>query len=552
MDAASNTDSDSSATESDSDVAKRVRRKQSQQNNKIQKIQKLQKLHQKAKKVKKVTSTAKAVLSTPPNGVAKNKASKQPKATTTQPERSTTKPSKHSKVSQPEPQPQPEAPTDQHHKDDTATHQLELVYVAGTSDQQRLKELLQYPDTDINGIDRDSKLTPLTQAARVGTLEMVQLLLDLHANIDAPDQHGYTPLLHSFCRKEPDVSLYLLSRNAEIYTIHPDSGRTPLHIAVAMGKDAVIEYFLQHNVMLDLVDNYQQTPLHIGVARNRPMLVRKLSAHGATIEVADYQRQTPLHAAVRQSNYSLVAYIVAQAPNTHFINYADVNGMTALHLAASGNLLKILTKLASAGANVDQRTVTGKLPLHLAASAGVVATLQALIQMHRLKQTAASSNGDSYYDFINAVDHNSWTPLHCAIVSGHRDAIQLLIDSHANIDLLATNTLTDHMWVSTSYSPFSSTILNDFGRLYYGKPAGSALDQGENIDSSLYRPLHFAARKGHSEVVSMLLERSASVNAVTSNNQTALHFAIHDAHPDVIRILLDYGAKTSIVDVCHQ
>jgi ankyrin repeat protein len=48
----------------------------------------------------------------------------------------------------------------------------------------------------------------------------------------------------------------------------------------------------------------------------------------------------------------------------------------------------------------------------------------------------------------------------------------------------------------------------------------------------------WAARAGHEEVASLLLERGAAVNAVDTNQSTALHYAGHNDSGGVVRILL--------------
>mmetsp|Transcript_29549 Transcript_29549/g.42188 ORF Transcript_29549/g.42188 Transcript_29549/m.42188 type:complete len:392 (-) Transcript_29549:743-1918(-) len=52
-------------------------------------------------------------------------------------------------------------------------------------------------------------------------------------------------------------------------------------------------------------------------------------------------------------------------------------------------------------------------------------------------------------------------------------------------------------------------------------------------------PLILAATKGHSEVVSILLENGASVKATTKNGSTPLHRAAYEGHVKVVNILLN-------------
>ena len=67
------------------------------------------------------------------------------------------------------------------------------------------------------------------------------------------------------------------------------------------------------------------------------------------------------------------------------------------------------------------------------------------------------------------------------------------------------------------------------------------INKGGNIELHWRRALHWASIRGHTEVVNVLLEKGADVDAAAMSN-TALHYASVWGHPPVIRLLLDAGA----------
>lgn len=62
------------------------------------------------------------------------------------------------------------------------------------------------------------------------------------------------------------------------------------------------------------------------------------------------------------------------------------------------------------------------------------------------------------------------------------------------------------------------------------------------------QPLHLAAWQGHEDIVALLLECGANVNAQGDGGKTPLHYAIAKSHHNVARLLLAWGALPNIQD----
>ena len=65
---------------------------------------------------------------------------------------------------------------------------------------------------------------------------------------------------------------------------------------------------------------------------------------------------------------------------------------------------------------------------------------------------------------------------------------------------------------------------------------------------SIARKAHWAARKGHVDILQLLLNHGASVNAVDSFGYTPLHAAARQGHVDILQLLLNHGASVNAVD----
>ena len=48
------------------------------------------------------------------------------------------------------------------------------------------------------------------------------------------------------------------------------------------------------------------------------------------------------------------------------------------------------------------------------------------------------------------------------------------------------------------------------------------------------------------EVVKVLLDRGAAIDAMTDHNATALHLAAREGHIDIVKVLLERGASSCV------
>ncbi|MGC8669454.1 MAG: ankyrin repeat domain-containing protein [Chthonomonadales bacterium] len=78
--------------------------------------------------------------------------------------------------------------------------------------------------------------------------------------------------------------------------------------------------------------------------------------------------------------------------------------------------------------------------------------------------------------------------------------------------------------------------------------AGVRADAGRTGVSSDWTPLHWAALGRHPDVVRLLIENGADLNALGAGQKTALHQAVEQNDLATARILLESGADVNAVD----
>ena len=188
------------------------------------------------------------------------------------------------------------------------------------------------------------------------------------------------------------------------------------------------------------------------------------------------------------------------------------------------------------------RTVTAQVPpdpsqiqayrgLHAAAHRGDLATLQSLIQQARAR-------GES----LDPRDTYGRTPLHMATFARQTEAIRLLAQAGARLDLLENDRYDAVTIASVANDPRTLRALLDLGasaRLTTSRYDGTALIA--------------AAHLGHAEVVRLLIAAGAPLDHVNNLHWTALIESIvlgdgGPAHQQTLAALLAAGASTRLTD----
>ena len=147
------------------------------------------------------------------------------------------------------------------------------------------------------------RIFPLLVALCEENIELVELLLELGANVDARDTTGETILLRAFSLF-PRLDLYSIVRLLVKYgadlNARDKSLRSSLHLAEYTGWLEVAEMLVKHQADVNSQDNNGKTPLHIlsecGTNNEDDVLkhARLLLEHGAEVNRRDNNGMSPL------------------------------------------------------------------------------------------------------------------------------------------------------------------------------------------------------------------------------------------------------------------
>jgi hypothetical protein len=140
----------------------------------------------------------------------------------------------------------------------------------------------------------------------------------------------------------------------------------------------------------------------------------------------------------------------------------------------------------------------------------------------------------TYGEDVNAKCGAFGSPLHVASWRGHLDAVTLLIDHGADANIVDTKGC---MPLCRAYRGRHLDVMQ------------LLLERGAGIDMWCRAGLaiHLASRQARADVIPLLLQHHADVNATGAKNYTPLHQASRTGQPDVAQILLENGADINAV-----
>ncbi|AAR83361.1 CNPV015 ankyrin repeat protein [Canarypox virus] len=152
------------------------------------------------------------------------------------------------------------------------------------------KELISL-GADINKGDINN-MTPLHHIVRFAkSTELIEILLDHGANINAVNNFGETPL-HVLNGARDHIATTLITRGANVYAVDYN-GNTLLHKAV-INSNAMLVNLIKLGVDVNHRNNSGKTPLHYAVKYPLKKSVSILLKHGADVNIMDNNWDTPL------------------------------------------------------------------------------------------------------------------------------------------------------------------------------------------------------------------------------------------------------------------
>ena len=352
-------------------------------------------------------------------------------------------------------------------------------------------------------LDHDAKVnigggrwnSPLQAAAAGEWTEIVDLLLEHNANVHAKGGEWNSALIAAASlprtsRSAEAITISLLDAGASVHD-KTESGATAVHIASSQGCKEVLSLLLEKHADVNMVTNEGWTALHYASIRGDENIITCLLEYGADVK--------------------------SKAPGC----------LTPLYLAAEAGQVKAMRILLAHGADVNAHSqedgIMGWTPLHCTAYAGHSAAVKLLLNRNAK---------------IEAITDSSYRPLHLAASEGQALTVELLLSYGANIEARCETSNVTPLFLAAREDNVSTVK--------------ALLDRGANVTFTElddgWTLLHRAVRDGHTSVVKLLLDYNAPVQSQNKAGECAIHIAVHEEQHDLLELLLDCGAEVDAID----
>ncbi len=324
-------------------------------------------------------------------------------------------------------------------------------------------------------------------------------------------------LLIQACRnRQKGIVVSFLKKNGIDINYCDNDGYTALCHACMVGSRDIIKILIENGADVCFTSNNGETPLHLAANYGNKEILRMLLDNGADIDATDNRGKSSIIYAVKAGKGDAAKFLKESGAD---INLTDDSGITAIDYANIGGRASIIKNVFQ-DAEIHTDTY-GNTPLHLACYNAQSEAVRVLLQNPEID--------------INAVNDLGVTALHVAVENSNIYITELLLKAGADSEERDNNGDTFlHMAARQKKTQLVHVLLK------HGTDVNSANKFGET-------PLICACKareyqKPNSDIVALLLEYNAKIDAVDAVGHSAIYYATEGGNPKIVEMLLGAGA----------
>lgn len=377
-------------------------------------------------------------------------------------------------------------------------------------DDSNDEDLDEDDDDNVDRIEYDEvSASPLIQAILQDDLDQIETLLAQGAELDPKDWQEEVPLVAAVYRQNPEVIQRLIAAGANLDRLDLAVDCSPVGMAIKQNCPDLVTLLLKAGASPDSGD-LSWTGLTLAINQDNLPILKILLEAGAdpNADMEDYDRAI-MHAAY-QGNLEMVQLLVAHGADVNAWSQGDTAIMSAAHnehKAVYEYLYSLVDEETRSYADKHGQKVMAKaakrkarLSNKRAEKLGDAALYGKLAQVKQLLEEGIDPN---------AITECGKSPLMLAAMYGHKVVMAALLDAGADPNL------------------------------------GSDEEYSEGTTALMYIASSFFATN-RVEVIQLLVERGANVNAKNDKGQTALMVAGENV--DVVKALIEAGTDVDLRD----
>ena len=422
----------------------------------------------------------------------------------------------------------------------------------------------------------------LVTALKNQNLTTARALIRQRADVNAADVDGSTALQWAVHWNDVETVKALLAAGAKP-NVANRYGVTPLHEAATIGSAPIVSALLRAGAKADAAYGEGETALMLAARSGNLESVKLLLEANADVNVAEtFRGQTALMLAANENHAAVVKTLLAAGakPNTRSTEYTfqkltggaggiihdrPQGGITALMLAARQGAIAAGIELVAGGADLTlEEPQYGFTAMQTAIFNGHYAFAKMLIEK------GAPVNDGSLYIVVEMRNLAKYTnrpnPPESENGVSHLDVAKLLVEKGADVNARYAKTIPPRQAQGNINVSPGSTALYRAVRAIDLASVKLLIDAGANPSLALTdgsTPLMAAAglgapRGGDEEVteagdrndpvdvMKLLVEKGADVNAVNDLGMTPMHYAVQRGVDRVIEYLASKGARFDV------
>ncbi|XP_076547719.1 uncharacterized protein LOC117610162 [Osmia lignaria lignaria] len=424
------------------------------------------------------------------------------------------------------------------------------LHLAVRKCNREIVELLLDRGADVN-FRNERGYTALHDAVKTGNMEITQLLLNQGAYADAIDNYGIIPLNIAAVKGYVQIAKDLLNHGAYIYSVCTSKGwegYMSLHFASIAGSEEAVRLFLDKGVDVNTNAKDNLTPLHMATKAGHETVVNLLLKHGAKVDAQDKNGKTALYLAVGQKYSNIVKVILKYCPDIN-----NESNRSSFEAAVYGYRKEIVETFLQHGFTVNPKDIKNPKLLYTAVEKGYLKIVEDLLKYGANVNTLHSS-----------MYKKGFTPLHNAANNEQKEMAKLLINYGANVNAKDASEKTPIFYAIENVDAKVTKLLLTNGAGIKDSPELLSIavkkkckeiveillqhDADINATDECGRTaLYFTALDKEREIAALLLSKGANVNAKTKDGETTLHAAIENGCTKVFEALLEYNADVNYI-----